>query len=79
MSVCAGIQDDAIIGKSDLMQFIYHETFYVALVIGYLNFRIILSQLFQKMLEIIVAIYFGFTNPQQIEVRAIDNLNFHFQ
>lgn len=71
VGICASIEHHAVIREAYLLEFVYHLTLNVALVILQLYLRITLLQLWQIALKGAVAVDSWFTNAKQVEVRTV--------
>lgn len=77
MGQCAGVQYDTLHRKTRFMEFVDQSAFVVALKIFERCAGKTLLQIFEKILEGLAAVNFGFPFAQQIEIGAVDDENFH--
>ena len=77
VGIGTGIQDNAIRFKPDLLDSVYHFSFYIGLKIINLNISIFSTQLGQIVFKRNTPVDGRFTLTQQIDVRAVDNLYPH--
>jgi hypothetical protein len=77
MRVSASIENDSIECETDFVQLINKFTFDVRLIIMQLNRRKTFLKLLKKSLKRFVSINRSFAFAKEVEIRAVDDLNFH--
>lgn len=77
MGVGTGVQHDTVHAETGVLHLVDEQTFHIALEIVDFHVGIAFAQLWQVVFERRAAIDARFTFAQQIEVRTIDNENFH--
>ncbi len=75
--ISAGIENNPITGKTNFMQFVHQFTFDVALVIVKVNCGETFDKGLKEYFKRLCSVNFRFTFAQQIEVRSVDDLDFH--
>ncbi len=77
MCICAGIQNDAVVGEPHLLHLVNQFSLNVALVVIQMDVWIVCTQFWQIIIEGIAAVDAWLTDAEQIQVRAIYDENFH--
>ncbi len=79
MGVSAGIDDDALVGKTCLVKPVNQCSFGIALKIMENDAGILLLEGFKILLERSLAVDVRLTGAEQVEIWAVDDENFHFE
>jgi hypothetical protein len=77
MCIASRIQNDTIYGKTYLLNFVDQLTLHVALEVGKLDLRKLRLKLDEIAFKGFTAVYFWLSLAKQVEIRAIDHLDFH--
>ena len=77
MGIASRIQNDAIYKKAYLLNFVDQLTLHVTLKVGKLDFRKLRLKLNEIAFKGFTTVYFWLSLAKQVEIRAIDHLNFH--
>ena len=77
MCIAPRIQNNAIYGKAYLLNFVDQLPFYITLEVGKLDLRILGLELTEKAFKRFTTVYFWLSLAEQVEIRAIDHLDFH--
>ena len=78
MRVCAGVEHDAVVGESHLLQLRYQFPFDVALIVVDVDVGIALSQSVEIGFHRVRTVYSRFACAQEIKIWAINYLYFHY-
>jgi hypothetical protein len=77
MGVASRIQNDAVCGKAYLLNFVDQLALHVALEVGKLDLRKLRLKLGEIAFKGFTTVYFWLSLAKQVEIRAIDHLDFH--
>lgn len=77
MGVGSGVEDYAVVGESHFLKPVDQFPLDIALVVFDLHFGKSLAELFEIGLKGAAAIDAGFSGTEQVQIRSIDNLDFH--
>lgn len=77
MRVASCIEQDPLVGKAHLMNFVNNLSLNIALKIIQLNLRKLLSERIQIRFKRLATVHFRFPLSQKIEIGTVNDLNFH--
>ena len=77
MGIATGIKHNAIVAAIGTLQPIYNLALDIRLIVVESMLRVAIAKSSEDILEALRTVYLGLALPQKIEVRPVDNQNFH--